>query len=269
MPSVVLIPVSAQAASGYGGMTSVTDRPFPGRPSGRGGRRAVRLIDRSGAGGKIHNVVGMTNAQLTALQYGFIAFLALWAVVLVPQLITQLARHGGLRLRGLATTAAVLLYGCMTLAVVFLPLPGPGTRRLAQTVQLHPFQWIADIHTELLKHGGAWFLTQTFQQACLNVLLFVPLGVFARILWRRGLTGTALIGFTASLLIEFTQLTANFGTAPFVYRIFDVDDLMNNAFGAVVGWVFGALLLTLLRGRSSTVDVQPARRERVHFAETR
>jgi len=26
------------------------------------------------------------------------------------------------------------------------------------------------------------------------------------------------------------------------------------------GWVFGALLLTLLRGRSSTVDVQPARR---------
>src|SRR3712207_8930642 len=48
----------------------------------------------------------MTNAQLTALQYGFIAFLALWAVVLVPQLITQLARHGGLRLRGIATTAA-------------------------------------------------------------------------------------------------------------------------------------------------------------------
>ncbi len=247
-------------------MTSITRRP----PIGRAGigrvADGVGPFDRSGTGGKIHNVGGMTNAQLTALQHGFIAFLALWAVVLVPQLITQLARYGGLRPRGLATTAAVLLYGCMTLAVVFLPLPGPGTRRLAQTVQLHPFQWIADIHTELLKHGGTWFMTQTFQQACLNVLLFVPLGVFARILWRRGLTGTALIGFTASLLIELTQLTANFGTAPFAYRIFDVDDLVNNAFGAVVGWVFGALLLTLLR---STVDVQPARRERVHFAETR
>ncbi|WP_410587593.1 VanZ family protein [Amycolatopsis sp. lyj-23] len=209
----------------------------------------------------------MTNAQLTALQYGFTGFLALWVVVLVPQLITQLARHGGLRLRGIVTTAAVLLYGCMTLAVVLLPLPGPGTRRLVQTVQLHPFQWIADIHTELLKHGGTWFTTQTFQQACLNVLLFVPLGVFARILWRRGLTGTALIGFAASLFIELTQLTANFGTAPHVYRIFDVDDLMNNTFGAVVGWVSGALLLALFR--RSTVDVQPARRERVHFAETR
>jgi glycopeptide antibiotics resistance protein len=148
-----------------------------------------------------------------------------------------------------------------------LRLHGPGTRRPSQTVQLHPFQWITDIHAELLKHGSQWFMTQTFQQACLNVLLFVPLGVFARVLWHRGLTGTALIGFAASLLIEITQVTANFGTAPHVYRIFDVDDLMNNAFGAVVGWVFGALLLALLRG--SAVGAQPARRERVHLAQAR
>lgn len=214
----------------------------------------------------IHNVGGMTNAQVTALQYGFIGFLALWTPALVPQLITQLARHGGLRLRGILTTGAVLLYGCMTLAVVFLPLPGPGTRRLSQTVQLHPFQWITDIHTEMLKHGSQWFTTQTFQQACMNVLLFVPLGVFARVLWRRGLTGTVLIGFAASLAIEFTQLTANFGTAPYVYRIFDVDDLMNNTFGAGVGWVFGALLLAVLR---SPISVQPARSERIHLAQTR
>ena len=101
------------------------------------------------------------------------------------------------------------------------------------------------------------------------VVLFVPLGVFARILWRRVLTGTALIGFAASLLIEVTQLTANFGTAPYVYRIFDVDDLMNNTLGAVAGWVFGALLLALVKGKRSTVDVQPARRERVDLTQAR
>ena len=193
-------------------------------------------------------------------------------MVLVPQLITQFARYGGLRPRGILTTAAVLLYGCMTLAVVLLPLPGPGARPPAQAVQPHPFQWITDIHTELLKHGeplSRWFTTQTFQQVCLNILLFVPLGVFARLLWRRGLTGTVLIGFAASLLIEVTQVTANFGTAPYVYRIFDVDDLMNNTLGAGVGWVFGALLWALVRGRRSTVDVQPARRERVDLTQAR
>ncbi|WP_037354353.1 VanZ family protein [Amycolatopsis orientalis] len=213
----------------------------------------------------------MTNAQVTALQYGFIGFLAVWATILVPQLVLQFARYGRLRLRGLVTTAAVVFYACMALAVVFLPLPGPNSRRLEQTVQLEPFQWIADIHTELVKHGlpaADWFATQTFQQAAMNVLLFVPLGFFARVLWRRGLVGALAIGFAASLAVEITQLTANFGTAPFVYRIFDVDDLMTNTFGSGLGWLAGALLLAL-RPISSTLRVEPARSERIDLAETR
>ncbi|MFD2468151.1 VanZ family protein [Amycolatopsis silviterrae] len=213
----------------------------------------------------------MTNAQVTALQYGFIGFLAIWATILVPQFVLQVARHGRPRLRSLVTSAAVVFYACMALAVVFLPLPGPNSRRLEQTVQLEPFQWIADIHTELVKHGlsaADWFTTQTFQQAAMNVLLFVPLGFFARTLWRRGLVGALAIGFAASLAIEITQLTANFGTAPFVYRIFDVDDLMTNTFGAGLGWLAGALLLAL-RPISSTLRVEPARSERIDLAKAR
>ncbi|WP_020663851.1 VanZ family protein [Amycolatopsis benzoatilytica] len=213
----------------------------------------------------------MTNAQVTALQYGFIGFLAVWATILIPQLVLQFARHGRPQLRSLVTTAAVVLYGCMTLAVVFLPLPGPNSRRLEQTVQLVPFQWVTDIHTELAKHGlsaAHWFTTQTFQQAAMNVLLFVPLGFFARVLWRRGVVGAVAIGAAASLAIEITQLTANFGTAPFVYRIFDVDDLMTNTFGAGLGWLAGALLLAI-RPISSTLRLEPARSERVDLAQTR
>jgi glycopeptide antibiotics resistance protein len=213
----------------------------------------------------------MTNAQVTALQYGFIGFLAVWATILIPQLVLQFARHGRPQGRSLATTAAVVLYACMALAAVFLPLPGPHSKRLEQTVQLVPFQWISDIHMELVKHGQSaahWFATQTFQQAALNVLLFVPLGFFARTLWKRGLVGALAIGAAVSLAIEITQLTANFGTAPFVYRIFDVDDLMTNTFGAGVGWLVGALLLAL-RPISSTIRVQPARSERIDLAKTR
>jgi len=213
----------------------------------------------------------MTNAQVTAFTYGLIGFFAVWVTLLVPQLITHLARFGRVDLRRVGRTAAVTLYACLTLAVVFLPLPGPGTRRPGQTVQLHPFQWIEDIHTELLKHGlsaSHALTTLTFQQVAMNVLLFVPLGLFARVLWKRGLIGTFLIGFTASLLIEITQLSANFGTAPFVYRIFDVDDLMNNTTGAVLGWLGGALFLAL-RKVPSVVGTQAVRSERIHLAHTR
>jgi glycopeptide antibiotics resistance protein len=234
--------------------------------------RQARPFDRSAGYLMIHNLVVMTNAQVTALEYGLIGFFALWATVLIPQLIILHAKHGRVRLRPVLTMAAVLLYASMALAVTFLPVPGPGVRRLSQTVQLHPFEWITDIHTELLKHGlpmADWFTTQTFQQATMNVLLFVPLGFFARTLWKRGLIGTTLIGFGASLLIEITQLTANFGTAPYVYRIFDVDDLLNNTGGAMLGWIAGALLLTLVRKPvPSTIHVQPAR-ERIDLAQVR
>jgi glycopeptide antibiotics resistance protein len=61
-------------------------------------------------------------------------------------------------------------------------------------VQLHPFQWIADVHTELVNHGlseAHALTTVAFQQVAMNVLLLFPLGVFARLLWKRGLGWSA------------------------------------------------------------------------------
>jgi glycopeptide antibiotics resistance protein len=213
----------------------------------------------------------MTYAQATALTAGLLAFVAVWATILIPQLITHHARFGRVVVRRVVRTAAVTFYACLTLAVVFLPLPGPGTRRPRQTVQLHPFQWISDVHSELVKHGlseAHALTTMAFQQVAMNVLLFFPLGVFARLLWKRGLLGTTVLGFACSLLIEVTQLTANFGTAPFAYRIFDVDDLIDNTTGATLGWIAAALFLAL-RKAPSAVGTEPVRRERIHLTKAR
>ncbi|WP_158879476.1 VanZ family protein [Amycolatopsis anabasis] len=216
----------------------------------------------------------MTNAQVIALEYGLLGFVAIWATVLVPQLLVHHSRFGRVDFRRVTATGALILYGCLAVAVVLLPLPGPHTRRLEQTVQLVPFQWITDVGTELHRHDLAAgfenaFRTLAFEQAAMNVLLFVPLGIFARLLWRRGFTGATAIGFAASLAIEITQLTANFGTAPFVYRIFDVDDMITNTTGAALGWTAAALFLALRRTKVSAVDTQPLRREGVDFAQTR
>jgi glycopeptide antibiotics resistance protein len=232
-----------------------------------------RPIGRGEATLERHNVEGMTTAQASALQTGILGFLAIWGTLLVPQLITHLARFGRVDVRRVVVTGTVVLYACLALAVVFLPLPGPGARRLQQTVQLHPFQWVQDIGTELAKHGlsGAHALTTlTFQQVAMNVLLFVPLGLFARLLWRRGVVGATFLGFAVSFLVECVQITANFGTAPYVYRIFDVDDLLNNTAGAALGWIAAALYLALRSGaRTSAGKAQPFRSERVHLTKAR
>ncbi|PRX47581.1 VanZ like protein [Prauserella shujinwangii] len=200
----------------------------------------------------------MTTAQVSALRDGLLAALAVWSTLLIPQLISHRARFGRIRPARLALSGAVVAYACLALAVVLLPLPDPEGPRLEQTVQLVPFQWVGDIGTELAKYGrpaSEALLTQTFQQACMNVLLFVPFGLLARSLWRRGLLRTTLLGLGISLLIETTQLTANFGTAPFVYRVFDVDDLMNNTAGAALGWIAASLFVAL---RNATRTVRSA-----------
>ena len=52
-------------------------------------------------------------------------------------------------------------------------------------------------------------------------------------------------GFALSSFIELSQLTGNWGLAGFTYRTFDVDDIVNNTAGAVLGavciWVVRAI----------------------------
>lgn len=65
----------------------------------------------------------------------------------------------------------------------------------------------------------------------LNVVLFVPLGMIAPILWEkfRSLRGIALLGFGVSLFIEVSQI--------FTFRLTDIDDLVMNTAGAALGFL--------------------------------
>lgn len=65
----------------------------------------------------------------------------------------------------------------------------------------------------------------------LNVVMFMPLGFLLPLLWKeyQSLVRTAIIGFCFSCGIEFCQL--------FNKRVSDVDDLLMNTLGAILGWL--------------------------------
>ena len=64
-----------------------------------------------------------------------------------------------------------------------------------------------------------------FLQIALNVLLFVPLGYFVRVVLHRGVLVATALGLGVSLLIEVTQRTGVWNLYDCAYRLFDVDDL--------------------------------------------
>ncbi|WP_327175435.1 VanZ family protein [Streptomyces sp. NBC_01335] len=81
-------------------------------------------------------------------------------------------------------------------------------------------------------------------EARLNTLLFVPLGLFAVLAYRRPLAAL-VAGTLGSVMIEAAQLAINAG------RQCDLLDLYANTAGTVVGVALGCLLLPLLKRRLS------------------
>ena len=85
-----------------------------------------------------------------------------------------------------------------------------------------------DVHVNLIPT----LLTKVeLRYSILNVILFLPLGFLLPALWNsfRKASGTLLCGFLASLSIELLQL--------FTYRISDVNDLITNSTGALLGYL--------------------------------
>ena len=116
--------------------------------------------------------------------------------------------------------------------------------------QLLPMQFIRDI-----MHDGAGAVLQVV----MNMLFFVPLGMFAKLLFGWKMRWSLVIGFVVSLTIEAAQLTGVFGLYPCSYRLFDVDDLMINTLGAIVGYGLTSLIpvRNIEKVQKGTVTIKP------------
>ena len=86
------------------------------------------------------------------------------------------------------------------------------------------------------------------KNSLLNVLLFVPLGFFLPLFWKKfsAFGYTLLFGFCTSLLIELLQI--------FTFRATDVNDLMTNTVGTVLGYLLARIVLKLFPGTEPSAD---------------
>ncbi|MFC3686945.1 VanZ family protein [Aquipuribacter hungaricus] len=129
-------------------------------------------------------------------------------------------------------TVAFAVYLLVLAGVAFLPLPGspvPGAEgRVAVNLSLS--------RPDLL---GGW-------ESRRNVLMTVPFGLLLPLVvrWRYEAMVLACVGVT--LLIETGQLLGSLA-AGWAWRAFDVDDLLNNSVGALLGLAATGTVLLLSR----------------------
>lgn len=183
-------------------------------------------------------------------------------LLFVPFVAVQYRRRGRLTFRQMLLWAGFLVYGIALWTYTLLPLPDPSDIYCVGA-QLHPFQFVTDIGDFPASTPGELLRNPAVRQVALNVALFAPLGFFLRATARRGIVITTIAGFTISLAIEVTQLTGVWGLYPCAYRFFDVDDLIANTAGALLGGLLSLALAPLLtRSRSDRSGPQALTRRR-------
>lgn len=158
---------------------------------------------------------------LRQILYASIDMLAA-AIPLIPVMIVL----NFVRFRSGKRTAVYVVFALYLAAMgALVGLPNVQYVRFGPNVNLVPFRdfW-ADI-----------------RNCCLNVALFVPLGIFLPCLWRkfRSLGATVFHGLCLSLVIEVLQI--------FISRASDVNDLMANTAGTMIGYILGRWLIKTFR----------------------
>ncbi|WP_193615068.1 VanZ family protein [Nocardioides lijunqiniae] len=160
-------------------------------------------------------------------------------LLLVPILAYEYRRYGQFTPRRALGAAAVSLYATALVAYTLLPLPstrGEWCATSAASPQWRPLHFIDDIGDAAAATGSFGVLTSRVTlQVLFNVVLFVPWGLMIRGYWGRSVVAATGTGLLVSVLIETSQLSGLWGIYECAYRIGDVDDLLTNTLGALLG----------------------------------
>lgn len=177
---------------------------------------------------------------LSSFTSSFLLALVIWpfasAVLTLPILVAQYRRYNKLSAGRSIGIYLFIFYLLGLVCFTLYPLPENAAQFCQMyhlTPQLNPLQMLTDIQTDGLR---------AVLQVVMNLVFFVPLGVFMRLLFRLRFGWIIPASLVVSLFIETAQLTGGFGLYPCGYRLFDVDDLIINTLGGVIGYLLAMLM---------------------------
>ncbi|REE67596.1 glycopeptide antibiotics resistance protein [Paenibacillus taihuensis] len=188
----------------------------------------------------------MLTFYLFPISYAFLSFPIAALLFTLPFLLVQYRRHGYVNKYRAMLLYLFLLYFMNAFYLILLPFPSSVHNEPPTTgsyVQWIPFHFVLDIMKET---GVDWGHPSTYLrlvqeravlQVVFNVLLTVPFGMFLRYYFRTGWLKCLLLTLGLSLFFEVTQVTGIYGIFDYPYRLMDIDDVMTNTVGGMLGFV--------------------------------
>lgn len=140
--------------------------------------------------------------------------------------------------------------------LVILPLPDPSTLHKSDNmIRLIPFNQIIELveKTPLKITDSNTYIKAltdpTFYTIIFNIFMMMSFGMYLRYYFKCSRKKTIVLTFLLSLFFELTQLTGLYFIYKYQYRIFDVDDLITNTLGGLLGYIIIGPLLSVLPSR--------------------
>lgn len=145
-----------------------------------------------------------------------------------------------------------LSLGALMISIFFIVditlFPFPANIAAIRAIRVaYPFETHRHINLQLLKYFQLFPLSNLsrFSHHYLNILLFIPFGASLRLYFdKKSWLEISAISFGMSLIIECTQLLCSILMGA-TFRIFDINDLLFNSIGGIVGALMMVYVLHL------------------------
>lgn len=184
------------------------------------------------------------SSYIASIRFSIFTFPILALICTIPYMIYQYRKFGRIPFWKTFIVYLFIFYVTSAYYMVILPLPSDRTAIVpyAAVPQLVPFNLVNETLANLdfsLTDPSTWISTlksPDVYETLFNLLLTVPLGIFVRYFFRCRWWQALIIGFAMTLFYETSQLTGLWGVYEHPYRLFDVDDLIVNTLGAMIGF---------------------------------
>ena len=161
----------------------------------------------------------------------------------IPFVLHQYHKYGSINPFRVLIVYSFILYLITIYFLVILPLPNKEeVIYKPNMIKLIPFGFINDFIREssFVINDPTTYLKAIkepcFYTVIFNIFMTIPFGMYLRYYFKCNFKKTLFISFILSLFFELTQLTGLYGLYPYPYRVFDVDDLIMNTLGGIIGY---------------------------------